>query len=175
MSIYGKAKLLSTNFLITLNKKYNFPVNILRLYLVYGPSQEPNRIIPFTILNSILDKEFDCSSGNQFRDFLYIDDLTKVIIRVLKKDKISGEIINIGHGKPVQKKKIIKQISKKIKLGQPKFGKIKLRKDEITKLYPNIAKAKKMLDWKPKIKLNLGLDKTINYYKKNRLNFLSNK
>ena len=48
--------------------------------------------------------------------------------------------------------------------GNPKFGKIKLRKDETNKLYPNIKKARKLLKWKPKIKLNSGLKKTINYY-----------
>ena len=41
--------------------------------------------------------------------------------------------------------------------------KIKIRKDEISKLYPNISKARKILKWKPKIKLNIGLKKTINY------------
>ena len=51
--------------------------------------------------------------------------------------------------------------------GKPQFGKIKFRKDEIKNLYPSIAKAKKILNWTPKVKINLGLKKTINYYKKN--------
>ena len=49
--------------------------------------------------------------------------------------------------------------------GRPIFGKILMRKDEITALYPNISKAKKILDWRPKISLNIGLKKTINFYK----------
>ena len=57
----------------------------MRLYLVYGPYQDPNRLIPFTILNSILGKEFNCSEGKQFRDFLYIDDFVEGLIKVLKK------------------------------------------------------------------------------------------
>ena len=50
--------------------------------------------------------------------------------------------------------------------GRPQFGKIKLRKDEISSLYPDITRAKKILNWKPKINLNFGLLKTVNYYKK---------
>ena len=50
--------------------------------------------------------------------------------------------------------------------GHPEFGKIKMRKDEIKALYPNLRKAKKILRWKPKIKLNNGLKKTIRYYAK---------
>ena len=43
---------------------------------------------------------------------------------------------------------------------------IKFRKDEIKKLYPSIEKAKKMLGWKPLVNINLGLKRTIKYYKK---------
>ena len=80
---------------------------------------------------------------------------------------MSGYIFNIGSGKPVQIKKIILKICRLVGSGKPQFGKIKLRKDEISSLYPDITKAKKILKWKPKIKLNLGLKKTVNYYKKN--------
>ena len=45
------------------------------------------------------------------------------------------------------------------------FGKIKLRKDESLLSYPNIRKAKKNLEWKPKVDIDRGLKKTINYYK----------
>ena len=58
-SYYGKAKLLSTKLLLKLFKEYKLPVTILRLYLVYGPKQDVNRIIPITIFNSIKNKKFD--------------------------------------------------------------------------------------------------------------------
>ncbi len=171
LSTYGEAKLLSTKYLLELNKRNNFPVTILRLYLVYGPYQDANRVIPYTIMNSLLNRKFNCSNGKQFRDFLYIDDLIEAIIRTLKKKETSGEIINLGHGKPNQIKNVILHISKIIKLGKPIFGKIGLRKDEIIKLYPNIDKAKKLLKWKPKINLHQGLIRTINFYKKNKYFF----
>ena len=98
-------------------------------------------------------------------------DLVEAIIRTLKKKETSGEIINLGHGKPNQIKNVILHISKIIKLGKPTFGKIGLRKDEIIKLYPNINKAKKLLKWKPKINLHQGLIRTINFYKKNKYFF----
>ena len=52
-SVYGKAKLLSTKMLLRLYEKYNFPAAIIRLYLVYGQNQEPNRLIPITIVNTV--------------------------------------------------------------------------------------------------------------------------
>ena len=172
LSAYGEAKLLSSNFLLDLNKKYNFPVTILRLYLIYGPYQDPNRVIPITILNSIFNKKFDCSDGKQSRDFLYIDDLVDGIIKILiKEDNLSGEIINLGSGKPTKIKKIIKNIVNLVGSGKPIFGKVRFRKDEINKLYPNLNKAKKLINWAPKTDLNLGLKKTIFFYKKNKFLF----
>lgn len=168
-SIYGKAKLLSTRFVLTLCKKYNFPATILRLYLVYGPSQDQNRLIPITIINAIQNKKFDCSDGLQLRDFTYIDDVVDAIIKTLKNRFSSGQIINIGQGKPISVKKVINKICELLNCGKPQFGKIKLRKDEIKNLFPSIVKAKKILNWKPKIEIILGLKKTINYYKKNVL------
>lgn len=163
-SFYGKAKLLTTEMFLKLYKQNNFPVSIIRLYLVYGPNQEPNRLVPITILNALKKNKFDCSHGNQLRDFIHVNDVVKSIFKVLNYKKSNGEIFNIGSGKGVKVKEVIKRICKIIGSGKPQFGKIKIRKDEISKLYPNISKARKILKWKPKIKLNIGLKKTINYY-----------
>ena len=165
-SIYGKAKLLSTIFLQNFYKKYNFPVTILRLYLVYGPFQDTNRVIPVTIINALKNKSFNCSNGQQLRDFTYIDDIISAIIKTLKNLKSSGEIINIGSGKPIAIKKVIIKICELLNSGKPLFGKIDLRKDEIMKLYPNINKAKKILRWNSRTPLEVGLRKTIKFFGK---------
>ncbi len=165
-STYGKAKLMSTKFLLNLSKKYDFPTTIMRLYLVYGPYQDVNRIVPITIKNAIENKKFDCSSGAQLRDFIYVDDVISAIIKILKNDKVKGKIINIGTGKPVSVKKVILKICKLSNGGKPQFGKIQLRKDEILKLYPNVSNAKKLLNWSAKITLNNGLKKCIKYLKR---------
>ena len=166
-SIYGRAKLMSTNYLLSLYKKYSFPVSVLRLYLVYGPYQDRNRVIPIVIDNALKSKKFDCSLGTQFRDFVYIDDVVNGIIKSLKTKKNNGQIINLGSGKPIMIKDVILKICKIIGSGKPQFGRIKFRKDEIKNLYPSIVKAKKILNWRPKVKINFGLKKTINFYKKN--------
>ncbi len=166
-SVYGKAKLLSTKFLLSLYKRNNFPVTILRLYLVYGPKQDINRIIPITIFNAIQNKKFNCSAGNQTRDFIYIDDLINVMIKIIKSNQFNGEIFNIGSGKTISIKKLILKICKLTEGGYPQFGKIPFRKDEIIKLYPLLTKIKKNLAWQAKISLDQGLKKTIKYFRKN--------
>jgi nucleoside-diphosphate-sugar epimerase len=166
-SFYGNAKLDSTFFLLDLYNRNKFPVTVLRLYLVYGPNQDNNRVIPFVINNSIKNKEFQCSPGYQYRDFTYIDDVTSAINKSLKSNRASGEIINIGYGRPKKMKNLIMLLVKLVGQGKPIFSKIKLRSDELIKLYPNITKAKKLINWVPQISLKRGLYRTIKFYKNN--------
>ena len=81
------------------------------------------------------------------------------------KTRGSGKIINIGSGKPRKIRNIIEHVKRISKGGYPQFGKIKLRKDEILKLYPNIKKAEKKINWRPKISFEKGLRRTINSFK----------
>ena len=72
---------------------------MLRLYQVYGPGQDLNRLIPITISGCLKNKSFPCSEGKQFRDFAYVVDIVDAILKSLKNKKALGEIINIGTGK----------------------------------------------------------------------------
>jgi dTDP-glucose 4,6-dehydratase len=167
-SIYGRAKFLSTNYLLNLFFKKKFPVTVVRLYQVYGPYQDLNRFIPIVINSCKNNRNFPCSHGRQYRDFLYIDDLIEAFFLILKNPKTEGEIFNIGLGKPLKVRGIIDKILGYYKSGNPQFGKIKLRKEEQMKIYPDISKAKKFLKWKPKITFTKGLTKTIQYYNANQ-------
>ena len=84
------------------------------------------------------------------RDFIFIDDLIKAIFKTIKTKKAKGEIFNLGSSSPIKVKNVIKKIVRIVGKGKPEFGKIKKRKDEIAKMYPNIKKSKKLLKWKPK-------------------------
>jgi nucleoside-diphosphate-sugar epimerase len=165
-TIYGLSKLMASKYLFLYIKK-NFPFTILRLYQVYGPNQNKDRILPMIINSALRGEKFNCSSGVQNRDFLYVDDVIKAILKCFENKKVIGKIINIGYGRQINIKKLIKKLISIIGKGTPIFGKIKLRSDEPLNSYPNLKNAKMYLNWKPKIKLNQGLSKTISFYKKN--------
>ena len=164
-STYSYSKYLATEHLLKIYKKNKFPVTIFRLYLVYGPGQATNRIIPIVINNCLKNLSFDTSSGKQIRDFIFIDDLIEIIYRSLKIKKSLGQIYNVGSGEPIQIKKLINMIKNKVGTGNPLFGKIPLRKDEQIKIYPSINKIKKHFNFTAKYSIKKGLEKTIRYYK----------
>ncbi len=162
--IYGKYKNKATNFLLGKYKKNKFPVSILRFYQVYGPKQDLNRFIPL-LIKSCVDKVFlDTSTGNQKRDFLYISDAVSAFIKTIESKKSKGEIFNIGYGQSIRLKKIMSYVGSKTKFFSPRYGKVRLRKEENLDVYPDIKKAKKILKWKPKVNWKKGLDKTIKYF-----------
>lgn len=165
-SVYGKSKLNATRYLLKMNKKYKFPSTIFRLFQTYGPGQDPNRVISFSILQCLNNKAFPCSNGSQFRDFIHIKDVVKLLILSLKNKKSDGKIYNLGSGKPIKIKSVINKIKKIIKKGKPLFGKIKLRKDEMKYIYSNIGELKKDFNWKPLVNFNKGLINTIKFQKK---------
>lgn len=165
---YGYAKYKATEFLVKESKKVDFPIIILRLYQVYGPYQMENRLIPFVINSCLENKKFDCTNGNQIRNFIHVDDLITLILKILSTKKIKSDIINLGHKKSYKVKDLILKIRKIIRKGHPNFGKIKMRKDEVKKLYPDIAKLLKKFNWCPKIDLNEGLKKTIKFYERKK-------
>ena len=164
---YGMSKYKATKYLMKIGKKSSFPFTILRLYQIYGPNQGINRLIPLTIDACLKDKDFPCSNGQQYRDFLYVDDLVKLFLLVIKK-KATNQIFNVGSGNPIKVKTVIKLIRSRIGFGYPIFGKIKMRDDEIRHSYPNIKKVKSIFSWKPSISLKKGMLKTINFYEQQK-------
>ena len=130
----------------------------------YGPDQDTNRFLPILITNCIKNKKFPTSHGKQFRDFIYISDLISIIYKCLTNNKVRGQIINVGSGKPINLKKIIFKVMDICKGGKPQFGKLMLRKDENLITYPNVNKLKKILSFKPKVQFEKGIKLTIKSY-----------
>ena len=166
-SNYGISKYLATRHLLNLYRNKKFPVIILRLYLIYGPKQDANRLIPIVLQKCKNRKKFPCSTGDQMRDFLHVNDLTNLFFKIIQTNKKNhfGKIYNVGFGKPYSVRDVIMLIKKIAKGGIPDFGKIKLRKDEIFELYPDINKIKNYFRWKPKINLKKGISLLVNYDK----------
>jgi nucleoside-diphosphate-sugar epimerase len=165
---YGKAKLKATKYLQNIGKKKKIPIIILRLYQVFGPQQSENRFIPILINKCLNNDKFSCHSNEVYRDFLYIDDFTNLIKKILiskKNKKFFGRIFNVGFGKPLSLKLISDKIKKLCRGGSLSLKFIKLRIDENKIIYPDINLVKKVFRWKPKVEFDVGLKKTIRYYK----------
>lgn len=158
---YAISKFLCTKYLLGLFEEIKLPTTIFRLFQVYGPKQDSNRIIPFLIKNCFKNKKFVTTEGKQICDFCYIDDVVRAVFKSINNKKTNGQILNIGSGNPISIKRVIKLVLKKIGRGKPVIGKLDYKKGLNKKNFPNIDKAKKKLRWNPKINIDNGILKTI--------------
>lgn len=166
---YGLAKLAVTKMLCALSSLENFPSVVLRPTVIYGPGQGPEMFLSALIQSLVVGKEFEMTLGDQYRDFVYIDDVVNAIISVLSKDNmINGNVFNIGSGKSLQVKEVALLAAKGIGKNSSnliKFGAIPFRRNEVMDYSVNIKHASELLGWKPMTSLESGLDQTIQYFK----------
>jgi nucleoside-diphosphate-sugar epimerase len=165
ISPYSFAKTTAAHFLQMLYRTEHFPVVVLRPFLVYGPGQGMERFIPQVIEGCLEGKEFPTSEGKQLRDFCFIDDFVQSIFSSIDNTEALGEVINIASGEPIFIKDVVNKIQNIITTGSPQFGEASYRVGENMELYADISKAKKLLNWQPKISLEEGLKKTIDVIK----------
>lgn len=155
-----KAKKNVLKFLIKISKKNNFNYYWLRFFYVYGPGQRSKSIIPH-LLSSIKKGEYaEIKEPNARHDFIYVDDICESIILACKSNKKS-EILEIGTGKVISIKTIVKIIEKISKKKIITNNHINKKKNPILKAY--IKKTKKEFDWLSKTSIENGLKKTLNY------------
>ena len=117
------------------------------------------------MINSLLNKKIiECTDGEQYRDFLYVEDVASVFVALLC-NEVTG-IVNIGSGESRMLKNIIETIGEKI--GYPeliRLGSIPSRQGDPIKLVADISKLRRKIGWSPKFNIDKGLDETIQWWK----------
>ena len=165
ISPYSLAKTAATHFMQMLWRTDRFPAVILRLFLVYGPGQNDRRFLPQIIHGCLRDRRFPVSEGGQLRDFTYVDDIVEGIFSAFDIPDVCGQVVNLATGIPVTIRSVIERVRSIIGTGEPEFGRIPYRAGENMALWADTKLARELLNWAPKITLEEGLKKTIEYYR----------
>lgn len=165
-SVYDEAKRFMEALTMAYNRFHNVDTAIVRIFNTYGPRMRHNdgRVIP-TFIRQILDGEplTIFGEGHQTRSFCYVDDLIDGVYKLLLSPHKYP--VNIGNPEEITINQLaeelchivgtgIKVIKKPLPIGDP------LRRE------PDITRAKRLLDWHPKISRKEGLQKTIIFFKK---------
>lgn len=163
LSPYAATKKASELLAKTYHNLYGLKCTGLRFFTVYGPSSRPD-MAPYLFVDSIFKgreiKKF--GDGNSKRDYTYIDDITDGITHALNKD-LDFEIINLGNNKPIKLNYFISIIEKLLnKKANIKNLPVQMGDMEIT--FADISKAKKMLNYQPKISIEQGMERMVEWY-----------
>ena len=167
ISPYLLSKVFSTHLSSYLGKMENFPIITLRPFLTYGPRQINGQFIPFLISNLIEGKKVKVTKMEQTKEFVYVDDVIEALIMVPFKEIPYGEIINIGPGKETKIREVAEIICESIGRDFNEYIEMSLphREGEAMHFYGSNEKAKNLLGWEPKISVEDGLRKTVEWYK----------
>ena len=169
-SVYAKSKMATNRIANKYSQSKGLVTTGLRYFNVYGPKQDYRRTIPpvFSafIINLLKGKEPTIfGDGSKKRDFIYVDDVNDFHLMCIENNDTNNEVFNIGSGKNYSIKYIYEEIKKILQSDiNPIFG--KNLDFEAQENLANIDKANS-IGWTPKIDLNTGLKRSIDYIKKN--------
>ncbi len=148
-------------------KTYGLPVVITRSSNNYGPYHYPEKVIPLFITNALQDRRLPLyGDGKNVRDWLYVEDNCSGIDMILRKGE-TGEIYNIAGESERQNIEITKLILKELGKSEDLIESVKDRPGHDRRYSLDCSKLKK-LGWKPLIKLEDGLCRTVRWYQENR-------
>ncbi|MBI4052743.1 MAG: GDP-mannose 4,6-dehydratase [Candidatus Diapherotrites archaeon] len=171
--VNGINKIAGEMYHLVYNRVHGIKASSLRLTNTFGPRQmmknDRQTFLAWFMRLAIDNKTIKIfGDGKQLRDFNYVDDAVDAFLLAAASEKADGEAFNLGSGNGVS----VLDITKKL-IAVAGTGKLEMvpfppekKKIEIGDYYADYSKAKKILGWEPKVPLDAGLKKTIDYYRK---------
>lgn len=134
-----------------------------RLFYLYGPRESPSRFVPTVIRSLLRQTEATCTNGNDFRDYLYVDDAASALITLLETD--AGGTFNIASGQAISLKTLTKTIA--AMLGTPELVRCEALRAEQNETPLVLGDVRRLRDlgWSPETGLEAGLECTIAWWK----------
>jgi UDP-glucuronate decarboxylase len=166
-SCYDEGKRIAETLFVNYHQQNNVRIKIIRIFNTYGPRMHPNdgRVVSNFIVQALKGQDITMyGDGSQSRSFCYVDDLLEGMIRLMNsREEFTGPV-NIGNPNEFT---MLELAEKVIRLtgSKSKIIYMPLPSDDPTQRQPNITLAKKELGWEPKIMLEEGLGRTIDYFK----------
>ena len=162
-SMYDEAKRFAEAATATYSRTYNLQTKIVRIFNTYGPRMQLNdgRVVTNFIVQALNGKDITIyGDGSQTRSFSYVQDTVNGIVSLMESEH--NDVFNIGNPTEITINELASKIIE-IRNSNSKLIKKDLPLDDPKQRKPDITKAKTMLNWEPKVKLEDGLTKTIEW------------
>lgn len=173
--IYEVSNLAAEQIVKVYNDIHGIRSVMLRLTNIYGPRAQMKHsrfgVVNWFIRQALENKTIKVfGDGSILRDFLYVDDCVDAIVRSAVCADAEGEVFNVGIDHPTSFLELVKKIIEVAGMGSWEFAPFSPERaaQEPGDFYSDIRKIKKIVKWRPRVKLYDGLSRTIEYYKKHR-------
>ena len=169
-SPYSASKISADQLAISYYNSFQLPIKIIRPFNVYGPRQSSRAVIPSIIIQALNNKkEIKLGNVEPSRDFTYVTDTCNAFLDILKIKNFFGNTLNVGSNNEYTindiAKKILEKLNSKANI-KKEPQRTRSSKSEVVRLVCDNSKILKTTQWKPMIKIEKGLDMTINWFRK---------
>lgn len=164
---YDEGKRCAETLFMDYHRQNRVNIKIIRIFNTYGPRLTPDdgRVVSNFILQALRNKPITIyGDGSQTRSFCYVDDLVEGMYKMMQRPPDFTGPVNLGNPDEFTIKELAEKIIKLTK-SKSKIIYQELPQDDPKQRCPDISLAKEKLGWEPKIKLEEGLEKTIEYFK----------
>ncbi|HEY2389319.1 MAG TPA: NAD-dependent epimerase/dehydratase family protein [Candidatus Binatia bacterium] len=145
------------------------PINTLRLFSVYGPFEEPSRLVPTVIRQCLEGVDLALVDPDTARDFVYVEDVVEAYLRIDELGALSGEIINVGTGVQRTLREVVDIVMHETGATiRCEWGAMPARDWDAKTWVADCTKSRRLLGWYPATSLREGLGKTVRWMRERR-------
>jgi UDP-glucuronate decarboxylase len=165
-SCYDEGKRCAETLFFDYHRENGVDIRVVRIFNTYGPRMlaDDGRVVSNFIVQSLKGENLTVyGDGSQTRSFCYVDDLIEGFVRLMNQEKTVGPV-NIGNPGEFTMLELAELVLKKVG-GKSKITNLPLPADDPKQRRPDISLAKEMLGWEPKVPLEEGLNRTIEYFR----------
>lgn len=163
-TLYGTSKHKLHGVAAALSERLGLSLAWARIFFVYGPGEDPDRLVPSVVRALLRGEAAPCSEGSQVRDFLHVDDAAWALVRLLESD-VEGPV-NIASGRPVELRELLLSIGAAV--GAPElleFGKMPFRPGEPPLLVADVRRLANEVGWEERWTLQTGITETVEWWR----------
>ena len=170
-SPYSASKIGADKVAESFSCSFDLPVVTARPFNVYGPRQSARAVIP-TIITQLLNSNENILLGSLHptRDFTFVSDTVEAFVGLAESDETCGKVFNIGSGFEISIGELAKSIARLINKDHDIVldeKRMRPQKSEVERLWADSTLAQKTFDWHPKVSIEEGLQRTIEWISSN--------
>lgn len=173
LSLYGIHKLASEGYFRTYGREFGLETTILRLTNPYGPRQQVKHskygLVGWFIRQAMAGETIRIfGTGDQTRDYIYIDDIIRAILLLMRTRRPSGELFNLGSGSSTAFKSMVRKVVRTVGRGRVEFvpWPDDYEKIETGSVRVSTRKLAASTGWTPRVTLDEGIRRTFRYYRR---------
>jgi len=166
-SCYDEGKRCAETLFFDYWRQHRMPIKVARIFNTYGPRMLPDdgRVVSNFIVQALQGHDITIyGDGSQTRSFCYVDDLVDGLIRLMESNEEVTGPVNLGNPGEFSIKELAEKVVALVDSGSELIYK-PLPEDDPTQRQPDIAQAKELLGWQPKVPLDEGLPRTVEYFR----------